>query len=88
MNFGMSSTSSGEESAIGNDAALDISPERDSELARQRHDHNAPNAPRLSTRATLVPATEVALRLEFQPQPGGFDTITLRTGPLPAREMP
>src|SRR5216684_1724430 len=64
---------SGDDYSLGNEASLDIAPERDRELAGQGDQHDAPDPARLAARLLDVPMRERAGGLMFLPEPCDFD---------------
>src|SRR6204780_5483791 len=59
----------GQAHALGNDAGLQIPPQRDQQFPRERHRHHLADAPFALAHATEEPAAQRAVRLEPQPAP-------------------
>src|SRR5271154_6714017 len=59
----------GQAHALGNDAGLQIPPQRDQQFPRERHRHHLADAPFALAHAAEEPAAQRAVRLEPQPAP-------------------
>src|SRR3974390_3028767 len=59
--------------AFRHQAVLEIAPQCNHELARQRHDGDAPHASFLIADAGAEPMGELAVRLMVEPAPGELD---------------
>lgn len=58
---------------FGNDPVPQISPQGDQQLARQRHNPNPSQPTAAGTKPLLVPAAQLAFRLESQSTPSNFN---------------
>src|SRR3546814_10607991 len=67
-------------------AGLDVAPQRDQQLAGERHDHDRADAPFGTARALGEPAAQRVLRLEPQPAPGELDQDAAHPGVAAAVE--
>src|SRR5512132_2201890 len=70
--------------SLRNQAVVQIAPQRDDQLARQRRQGNSANAPFHVTDAGREPARQRTGRLMSEPQPGGLDGIRAFTNVHPA----
>src|SRR5215831_18119789 len=74
-------TASGfEQRALRYQAGLEIAPKRHQELARQRHDRNAPDPPLQDAHPFAEPDAQGAVGLVAQPQPSELDHGFARLG--------
>src|SRR3546814_4725070 len=76
----------GQARAVRHRAGLDIAPQRDQQLAGERHDHDLADASFGTAGALGEPAAQRALRLEAQPAPGQLHQAAPRPGVAAAVE--
>src|SRR5262245_59948477 len=65
--------------AFGHHAGLEIAPQRHHQLAGERHDADAPDAPLEAAHPLMEPARQLAAGLMPDPEPGELDRQSVNT---------